>query len=155
MYLYGGGIDFVSFYNFSIGCWNCSDSVVFCFSNYYFPKVGDKLPFMIKKQVKRIISFERLFMMFSFHIVLYFQNIHVLEICRYFFIVHISINVLIQGRIQDFKLVGWGGAHLKKSSRAEGGAKIVGVFHVKNHDFTQKNHIFFPILGGGWCRVPW
>jgi hypothetical protein len=26
--------------------------------------------------------------------------------------------------------------------RAEGGAKIVGVFRVKNHDFTPKNHIF-------------
>jgi hypothetical protein len=65
-----------------------------------------------------------------------------------------------QGRIQDFKL---GGAHLKKLRRAEGartflgyfvwkitilhqkiiffpiakgGAKIVGVFRVKNHDFT-------------------
>jgi hypothetical protein len=25
---------------------------------------------------------------------------------------------------------------------AEGGAKIFGVFRVKNHDFTQKNHIF-------------
>jgi hypothetical protein len=33
--------------------------------------------------------------------------------------------------------------------RAEGGAKIVGVFRVKNHDFTPKDHIFFPILGGG------
>ena len=60
--------------------------------------------------------------------------------------------------------------------RAEGGAKIFGVFRVKNHDFTPKNHIFsncggrrenfwgisceksrfyakkiifFPILGGG------
>jgi hypothetical protein len=32
--------------------------------------------------------------------------------------------------------------------RAEGGAKIFGVFRVKNHDFTPKNHIF-PILGGG------
>ena len=32
--------------------------------------------------------------------------------------------------------------------RAEGGAKIFGVFRVKNHDFTQKNHIF-AILGGG------
>ena len=31
--------------------------------------------------------------------------------------------------------------------------KIVGVFRVKNHDFTPKNHIF-PILGGGGaCRV--
>ena len=34
------------------------------------------------------------------------------------------------------------GAHLKKLPRAEGGAKIVGVFRVKNHDFTTKNHIF-------------
>jgi hypothetical protein len=30
--------------------------------------------------------------------------------------------------------------------RAEGGANIFGVFRVKNHDFTPKNHIF-PILG--------
>ena len=47
----------------------------------------------------------------------------------------------IQGRIQDFKL-GGGGAHLKESRRADGGAKIFGVFRVKNHDFTTKNHIF-------------
>ena len=40
-----------------------------------------------------------------------------------------------------------GGAHLKKLRRAEGGAKIFGVFRVKNHDFTPKNHIF-PILEG-------
>jgi hypothetical protein len=26
---------------------------------------------------------------------------------------------------------------------AEGGAKIFGVFRVKNHGFTSKNHIFF------------
>jgi hypothetical protein len=38
-----------------------------------------------------------------------------------------------QGRIQDFKL---GRAHFKKLRRAEGGATIVGVFRVKNHDFT-------------------
>jgi hypothetical protein len=31
--------------------------------------------------------------------------------------------------------------------QAEGGANIFGVFRVKNHDFTPKNHIF-PILGG-------
>jgi hypothetical protein len=31
-----------------------------------------------------------------------------------------------------------------------GGAReIVGVFHVKNHDFTPKKIIFLPILGGG------
>jgi hypothetical protein len=46
---------------------------------------------------------------------------------------------IIQGRIQDFKL---GGAHLKKLRRAEGGAKIFGVFRVKNRDFTPKNLIF-------------
>jgi hypothetical protein len=42
---------------------------------------------------------------------------------------------------------GLGGAHLKKLRRAEGGAKIFGVFRVKNHDFTPKNNIF-PILWG-------
>ena len=50
----------------------------------------------------------------------------------------------VQGRIQDIKL---GGAQLKKLRRAEGGAKILGVFRVKNHDCTPKNHIF-PMLGG-------
>jgi hypothetical protein len=39
------------------------------------------------------------------------------------------------------------GAHLKKLRRAEGGAKIFGVFRVKNHDFTPKNHIFFNCRG--------
>ena len=42
---------------------------------------------------------------------------------------------------------GGGGAHLKKLHRAEGGAKIFGVFRVKNHDFTPKI-LIFPILGG-------
>ena len=37
---------------------------------------------------------------------------------------------------------GGGGTHVKKLRRAEGGAKIVEVFRVKNHDFTPKNHIF-------------
>jgi hypothetical protein len=35
-----------------------------------------------------------------------------------------------------------GVAHLNKLRRAEGGAKIVGVFRVKNHDFAPKNLIF-------------
>jgi hypothetical protein len=34
------------------------------------------------------------------------------------------------------------GVHLKKLRRAEGGAKIFGVFRVKNHDFMPRNHIF-------------
>ena len=41
-----------------------------------------------------------------------------------------------------------GGAHLKKLCRAEGGANIFGVFRVKNHDFTPKNHIFSNFRGG-------
>ena len=38
--------------------------------------------------------------------------------------------------------------------RAEGGAKIFGVFRVKNHDFTQINHIFSNFRVGGARRVP-
>ena len=34
------------------------------------------------------------------------------------------------------------GPHLKKLRRAERDANIFGVFRVKNHDFTPKNHIF-------------
>ena len=41
-----------------------------------------------------------------------------------------------------------GGTDLKKSRRAEGGAKILGVFRVKNHDFTPKNLIFSNFRGG-------
>ena len=41
------------------------------------------------------------------------------------------------------------GVHLKKLRRTEGGAKMFGVFRVKNHDFTQKNHIFSNFRGGG------
>ena len=56
-------------------------------------------------------------------------------------------TVVYQGRIQDFKLRG----ALEKLRRVEGGAKIVGVFRVKNHDFTPNNHIFSNFKGG---RVP-
>jgi hypothetical protein len=40
MYLCVRGIDFVSFYDFPIGFWNCSDSVLFfvCFSIYFIAK---------------------------------------------------------------------------------------------------------------------
>ena len=44
------------------------------------------------------------------------------------------------------------GAHLKKLRRAEGGAKILEVFRVKNHDFTPTNHIFSNFRGG--CAPP-
>jgi hypothetical protein len=61
-----------------------------------------------------------------------------------------SLEVALQGRIQDFKL--WGGEHLKKLRRAEGGANIFGVFRVKNHDFMPKNHIFSNFRGVA-CQV--
>ena len=50
----------------------------------------------------------------------------------------------IQGRIQDFKL---GGA-LKRIAPSGGRRENVGVFRVKNHDFTPKNHIFSNFSGG-------
>ena len=37
---------------------------------------------------------------------------------------------------------------LKKLRQAEEGANIFGVFRVKNHDFTPKNHIFSNFRGG-------
>ena len=61
------------------------------------------------------------------------------------------------GEDSGFQVRGGGGA-LKKLRRAEGGAKMVGVFRVKNHDFTPKNHIFSNFRGGGGRRVrppPW
>jgi hypothetical protein len=54
-----------------------------------------------------------------------------------------------QGRIQDFKV---GGAQLKKLR--EGGAKIFGVFRLKNHNFTQKNNIFSNFRGVGAPGAP-
>jgi hypothetical protein len=45
-----------------------------------------------------------------------------------------------------------GVAHLKELRRAEGGANILGVFRVKNHDFMPKNHIFSNFRGGAWIR---
>jgi hypothetical protein len=35
-----------------------------------------------------------------------------------------------------------------------GAREIFGVFHVKNHDFTPKKIIFFPILGGRTPDAP-
>jgi hypothetical protein len=48
-------------------------------------------------------------------------------------------------RIQDFKL---GRGALKKIVPSGGRLKIFGVFRVKNHDFTPKNHIFSNFRGG-------
>ena len=49
-----------------------------------------------------------------------------------------------------------GGAHLIKSPRAEGGAKLFGLFRVKIHyDFFQFfSKLKFPILGGGGAGCP-
>ena len=82
--------------------------------------------------------------------------IYILKASNRLFLIWRSQEEVIQGRIQDFKL---GGRTLKKKlRRAEGGAKFFGVFRVKNHDFTPKKIIFFPILGGtrdGCAPPPW
>ena len=46
-----------------------------------------------------------------------------------------------------------GGALKKIAPSGGGGAKIVGVFRVKNYDFTPKNHIFSNFRGG--VCPPW
>ena len=65
----------------------------------------------------------------------------------------------MQERIQDFKLGGyfvWKITILRQTiiffPIAEGGAKIVEVFRVKNHDFTTKKSYFFQFQGGGGAR---
>ena len=64
------------------------------------------------------------------------------------FKIAISIDLhFISGAGPEFQVRG-GGAHLKKLRRAEGGAKIIGVFRVKNHNFTPKNLIFSNFRGG-------
>ena len=60
----------------------------------------------------------------------------------------ILTNCTPSGADPGFQVRGGGGAHLKKLRRAEGGAKIVGVFRVKNHDFTPKKLIFSNFRGG-------
>ena len=59
---------------------------------------------------------------------------------------------IMQGRIQDFNL---GGAHLKKNCASGGRHENVGVFRMKNHDFTPKNHIFSHFRGArAGCARP-
>jgi hypothetical protein len=85
----------------------------------------------------------------------YSSNLVRLDVCYYCGGINAEVDLELkkrvqnQGRIQDLKL---GGAHLKKLRRGEGGANFLGVFRVKNHDFTQKNHIFSNLRGwgGGW-----
>ena len=50
-------------------------------------------------------------------------------------------HITISGADPGFQVRG--GAHLKKLRQAEGGTKILGVFCVKNHDFTPKKIFFF------------
>jgi hypothetical protein len=57
--------------------------------------------------------------------------------------VYLSIST-VPGADPGFQIRG---EHLKKLRLAEGGAKIVGVFRVKNHDFTPKNHFFSNFRG--------
>jgi hypothetical protein len=60
--------------------------------------------------------------------------LYVLSLCK-----HLPLECTSSGADPGFQARG--GAHLKKLRRTEGGAKNVGVFRVKKHDFTPKNHI--------------
>jgi hypothetical protein len=53
-----------------------------------------------------------------------------------------------QGRIEDFKL----GCALKKMAPSGVRHDFLGIFHVKNHDFTPKNLIFSNIREEGGAR---
>jgi hypothetical protein len=57
-----------------------------------------------------------------------------------------NLHEYMAGADPGFQVRG-GGAYLKKLRRAEGGAKIVGVFRVKNYDFTPKKSYFFNCRG--------
>ena len=62
----------------------------------------------------------------------------------FFFCIYlIQSELIVQNAGADPGFQVRGGAHLKKLRRAEGGAKIVGVFRVKNNDFTSKKSYFF------------
>ena len=61
-------------------------------------------------------------------------------------LVSLNVSTHEQGADPGFQVRG---AHLNKLRRAEGGAKIFGVFRVKNHNFTPKNQFFFQFWGGG------
>jgi hypothetical protein len=61
-----------------------------------------------------------------------------------------AVNEPVSGADPGFQVRG--GAHFKKSRRAEGGAKLFGVFRVKNHDYMPNNHIFSNFVGGGGAR---
>jgi hypothetical protein len=56
------------------------------------------------------------------------------------------LSVIIPGADPGFQVSG---------GRAEGGAKMFGVFRVKNHDFTPKNQIFSNFRGGRAGAPPW
>ena len=72
-------------------------------------------------------------------------------------VIHLGVNLatvrywLWPGADPGFQVRGGGGAHLKKLRRAEEGAKILGVFRVKNHYFTPKNPIFYNCEG--WREI--
>ena len=59
---------------------------------------------------------------------------------------HLRLNKMVDNNTPSGANPGFqvrGGAHIEKLRPAEGGAKIVGVFGVKNHEFTPGSQIFF------------
>ena len=69
-----------------------------------------------------------------------YAEVHYLYIC----VLRFLAPPLFAGADPGFQVRG---AHVKKMRRVEAGAKILGVFRVKNHDFTPKN-LFLSNCGG-------
>ena len=74
---------------------------------------------------------------------------HLFSNRKYYLIKNVNVCVFLSYNICKYMYISGAdpgfqvrGVHFKKLHRAEGGMKNFGVFRVKNHDFTPKNHIF-------------
>ena len=88
------------------------------------------------------------------HYIVIITNIHMKQSIHITVCIPVTITYicLLAGADPGFQVRR--GAYLKKLRRAEGGANIFGVFRVKYHDFTPKNHIFSNFKGGALRVCP-
>ena len=113
------------------------------------------MPIFLTNNVQEMCPFFALKSCFRFCFVngpICFQNITIRCFLAFYYYYFFFRDALISGADPRFQVRG--GVHLKKMHRAEGGAKIFGVFRVKDHDFTPKNHIFSNFRGGGRRCAP-
>ena len=89
------------------------------------------------------------------HIVLCFLFLRLMYrtlCCQLLWIVYFVLPLRYSGADPGFQVRGGG---IKKIAPSEGSRENFGVFRVKNHDFTPKNHIFSNFRGSArWVRPP-